>query len=338
MADHDTHDHTGVPGVGTSSTTVATDTIFDAAGDLVQGTGANTSAKLSAGTSGKVLTSNGAAAALTWETPSAGGSVATDTIFDAAGDLVVGTGSNTAAKLSIGSSGDVLTVSGGTPAWAAPSGGSSTHSYALDNQAALNGTYGDDFSAASLSGIWTRRNFAGGAETYQVGGNGSFMRIVTTGRAAGDGYFQTAPGGDWTFMMSFVTRRAGGTHNFGIACVNTVGTGVATGVANTGAESFCVLGVTTYTTYASSFQQVDGGGDSTLQVNANKNDRKWWHKLRKSGTNYYGAYSLDGETWSNETPAFSSGITVDRVGMFFEPQVAINTSAYYDIDLFNKIA
>ena len=60
--------------VGAAAGAVATDAIWDAAGDLVQGTGANTAAKLSAGTAGKVLTSNGAAAALTWETPSAGAS------------------------------------------------------------------------------------------------------------------------------------------------------------------------------------------------------------------------------------------------------------------------
>lgn len=54
-----------------------------------------------------------------------GGSVATDAIWDAAGDLAVGTGANTAAKLSIGSSGHVLTSNGTTAAWAAPSGGSS---------------------------------------------------------------------------------------------------------------------------------------------------------------------------------------------------------------------
>jgi len=59
--------------VTTAAGAVATDAIWDAAGDLVQGTGANTAAKLSAGTAGKVLTSNGAAAALTWETPSGAG-------------------------------------------------------------------------------------------------------------------------------------------------------------------------------------------------------------------------------------------------------------------------
>jgi hypothetical protein len=57
--------------VANATGAVATDAIWDAAGDLVQGSGANTAAKLSAGTAGKVLTSNGAAAALTWETPSA---------------------------------------------------------------------------------------------------------------------------------------------------------------------------------------------------------------------------------------------------------------------------
>jgi hypothetical protein len=48
------------------SSSVATDTIWDAAGDLVQGTGADTAAKLSAGTAGQVLTSAGAAAANAW--------------------------------------------------------------------------------------------------------------------------------------------------------------------------------------------------------------------------------------------------------------------------------
>ena len=54
---------------GAGSGDVATDTIWDAAGDLVQGTGANTAAKLSAGTSGMTLKSAGAAAANVWAYP-----------------------------------------------------------------------------------------------------------------------------------------------------------------------------------------------------------------------------------------------------------------------------
>lgn len=39
------------------------------------------------------------------------------------GDLIYGTGSATVARLGIGSTGNVLTVSGGVPVWAAPAGG-----------------------------------------------------------------------------------------------------------------------------------------------------------------------------------------------------------------------
>lgn len=53
----------------TTAGSVATDAIWDAAGDLVQGTGANTAAKLSAGTAGQVLKSAGAAAANVWSSP-----------------------------------------------------------------------------------------------------------------------------------------------------------------------------------------------------------------------------------------------------------------------------
>lgn len=52
-----------------------------------------------------------------------GGSVSTDTIWDVAGDLVVGTGSNAAARLAIGNNGDVLTVSGGSVTWGAGGSG-----------------------------------------------------------------------------------------------------------------------------------------------------------------------------------------------------------------------
>lgn len=55
--------------------------------------------------------------------PGVSGSVATDAIWDAAGDLAVGSGANTAAKLTAGSEDDVLTIVSGVPAWAAPSGG-----------------------------------------------------------------------------------------------------------------------------------------------------------------------------------------------------------------------
>lgn len=55
-----------------------------------------------------------------------GGSVATDAIWDAAGDLAVGSGANTAAKLSMGTALQVLRVNSGATGleWAAAGGGS----------------------------------------------------------------------------------------------------------------------------------------------------------------------------------------------------------------------
>jgi len=52
----------------------------------------------------------------------AGGDVSTDAIFDAAGDLVIGTGADTAAKLPIGANGLVLKSNGTTAVWDAIAG------------------------------------------------------------------------------------------------------------------------------------------------------------------------------------------------------------------------
>ena len=51
-----------------------------------------------------------------------GGAVATDAIWDAAGDLAVGSGANTAARLAKGSDGEVLKVVSGTVEWDPPLG------------------------------------------------------------------------------------------------------------------------------------------------------------------------------------------------------------------------
>lgn len=72
----------------------------------------------------------GCTASNTWTLLGDGGgaaAVATDTIWDAAGDLAVGTGANTAARLAIGAEGTALVVSGGAVAWGTPAGSGMTH-------------------------------------------------------------------------------------------------------------------------------------------------------------------------------------------------------------------
>lgn len=77
------------------------------------------------GASLQVLRTNSGATAVEWAAPASGGSVATDAIFDAAGDLPVGTGADTAARLAKGTSLQVLRVNSGATAleWASPAGG-----------------------------------------------------------------------------------------------------------------------------------------------------------------------------------------------------------------------
>lgn len=58
-----------VTDIGGASGSVATDAIWDAAGDLAVGSGANTAAKLSKGTALQVLRVNSGATALEWATP-----------------------------------------------------------------------------------------------------------------------------------------------------------------------------------------------------------------------------------------------------------------------------
>jgi hypothetical protein len=90
---------------------VATDAIWDTKGDLAVATAANTAAALAVGTNGQVLTAaSGEATGLQWATPK---TVATDTIFDAKGDLAVGTAADTAAKLAVGADGLFLQAASG---------------------------------------------------------------------------------------------------------------------------------------------------------------------------------------------------------------------------------
>lgn len=88
--------------------------------DIVVGGASGTPARLAVGTEGQVLSVSSGSVA--WADAAGGGDVSADAIWDAAGDLVVGTGANTAARLALGTSSYALISNGSTVAYKRPPG------------------------------------------------------------------------------------------------------------------------------------------------------------------------------------------------------------------------
>ena len=99
---------------------------------------------------GSVYICTGAGSPGTWAAVTGGGgNVATDAIWDAAGDLAVGSGANTAAKLTAGAEGGVLTIVSSVPAWVTEA---PLNSYLRTSGSGRN----DEFNAGpGIDGKWT---------------------------------------------------------------------------------------------------------------------------------------------------------------------------------------
>lgn len=95
-------------------------TIFDAKGDLIVATAADTPARLAVGSANQTLLADSAqSTGIKWGS-------SPQSLMTTTGDLLYASSANTPARLGIGSTNQVLTVSGGVPAWTTPSSGSFT--------------------------------------------------------------------------------------------------------------------------------------------------------------------------------------------------------------------
>jgi hypothetical protein len=114
------------PNLGTPSALVGTNISGTANGFTVGTSNALRSATTNVTVSGSAAPSVGqvlmatSSTAATWQTPSSAGNMATDVLWNVAGDLAYGTGSDTATRLGIGTAGQVLQVNAGAtaPQWA----------------------------------------------------------------------------------------------------------------------------------------------------------------------------------------------------------------------------
>lgn len=113
-------------------------------GDLYVATANNVVTRLGVGADGQVLTADAAQTpGLKWATPTGGGggSVATDTIWNAKGDIAAATGADAAAIVSLGTNGQVLTADNTQTAgvkWATPTSGDVYVHMTADGYSAVN--------------------------------------------------------------------------------------------------------------------------------------------------------------------------------------------------------
>lgn len=172
---------------------------IDAKGDLLVGSANDAVDNLPVGTNGQILTADSTQTlGVKWGTAGSG-SVATDAIWDAKGDLAVGTGADTAARLAVGSNGQVLTAdsSQSTGAkWATPTTGTVVKLYDFtitgSDQASIDtnvdGTTVANFSGYDILEVWlvSRTDDAGALALLDMrlnndsGTNYDFTRISDT--------------------------------------------------------------------------------------------------------------------------------------------------------------
>lgn len=176
--------------------------------DLDEGYGAG-SLWLDATNNNTYICESAANGAAVWHQLNGGsGSVATDTIFDAAGDLVQGTGSNTSARLAIGTAAQVLQVNSGATAveWGAVTGTGSVVratsptlvTPALGTPSAIVLTNASGTASININGTVGATTPAAGTFTTLVAGSTTSLLLGTAGSAVGNIGFRNATSGTAT--------------------------------------------------------------------------------------------------------------------------------------------
>lgn len=259
--------------------------------------------------------------------PAAGGggsgSVATDAIWDAKGDLAGGTGANTAARLAVGTNGHVLTADSAEATglkWAAAAGGSANASNENDSTALVDATSTGDagsrathFPGTSLPAGWSQEATAPADSAVKY----SSLGVRTT---AATHYLRAyTPSG--AFRVEMRLRRLAGTFGGGIL-IRDSGTGDASG------EGMLVSGD------SPSLFSLDAGTYNARGASTTVIDQDWyWLALSRDGSNQWNAYiSADRALWlAVGTANYSKTFTVAKGGLRID-------TATVSIDLWDVVS
>lgn len=158
------------------------------------------------------------------------------------GDMLYASGSNTLANRSIGSTGQVLTVSGGLPTWASPSSGSNLQAFTTPGSSTWNKPATGNMTQVQC---WGGGGGGGGGGTPGGAGGGSYVEntfrtstlpssvTVTVGAGGTGGAFSNGVSGGNSTFGAFLTAYGGGAGSGNRAGGGGAGTG-AKGTNGTG--------------------------------------------------------------------------------------------------------
>ncbi len=171
---------------------------------------------------------------------------------------------------------------------------------------------GDEFTTTALTG-WT---LSGGLTTSDAAAittepyDATCLDVTFT--AQGTRLLKSLPG-SWTNLIltchGLTSADAAGM--IGLSLVDASGNGMAVTPYNDG--GVYVWTVATYN-YSGSYGAV-GGGWTTMNGGPAASNYPFMMRIRKSGSNYYGAFSQNGGLSWNETSAITPGLTFNRFGV-----------------------
>ncbi len=248
--------------------------------------------------------------------PDAAGSVAADAIWDAKGDLAIGTGADTATRLAVGTDGQVLTADAAQATgvkWAAAAAGGGAGDPIADKFGTPTTAY--EFGTTSLAGL-TAVGIATAEDAHTSIPGHYFVKRAAIGSVALTGRYAATPAPPFTAICKLSDHAIVNTNYFRIG-------GLFIGEATPGfMEAIHVLynagwmldhvRYSNPTTYVTNVGTVRGLGTVPLPV--------YYAIVVHSATSIDLLASVDGRLWMTRSGGYNPAFTIGSVGIVVDPE------------------